>query len=881
MATLHALSIAPQRSLRSWWTLAVVLLTTAAVALLAGRWMLDRSLQEENLLPHRQLSLYAQALEQRIDRYRALPDVLALDPELLAALSTPQSPDDIRRINTKLERTNGASQASTLTLIDGRGIAIAASNWRNEHSNVGEDYSFRPYVQQALLADKGTFYGIGITTGEAGYFLSRGIHDAQDRIIGLIAIKIALHELEREWIQTPDTVLAADANGVVFLASNPDWRYRLLQPISAQAQQEIDRTQQYGNLPLKPLQFAKMRPLDHDGVLADWQDPPIGPKLWQTVALPEGGWRLHMLHDVSSSQQAALWAAAAAGGAWLALSLLVLYVRQRQRLAHLRQRGREELEALLQQHAQELRTAQDGIVVAAKQADAGKSQSLEHLPQGVIVVDADLNLVAWNSRYMELFRLPNTLLKVGMPVEDLYRYNARRGLLGQVALDEAIERRMQYLRSGKPHARESEKADGTVLEIRGNPLPGGGFVTSYADITSYKNAARELRSLADTLEKRIEDRTRDLALAKREAEQANRYKSRFVAAAVHDLLQPLNAARVFASLLRQQVHGDAALTLAGNVEGALAAQDDILNSLLDIARMESGQLDVHWRDFAVQELLQQLGNNLGVIAQEHGLALQVVASRAVVHSDPALLRRIVQNFLSNAIRYTKRGKIVLGCRRHGDQLRIEVHDQGPGIPESLHAEIFEEFRRLETGHQHDRGAGLGLAIVDRLGKLLNHPIGLRSQLGRGSVFWVEVPLSASSTPPASPTPTPVAAPAPDALPLQGSQAWCISAAGVDHPVAQLLQRWGCAVAPCTSSTALAHTSPAAQLLVVDGAHSTPDAIAALLQPLAKPPAVIWLSTTQGDTASQQALQRGWSVLPLPARPAALRALVGQLLLRQR
>ena len=100
-------------------------------------------------------------------------------------------------------------------------------------------------------------------------------------------------------------------------------------------------------------------------------------------------------------------------------------------------------------------------------------------------------------------------------------------------------------------------------------------------------------------------------------------------------------------------------------------------------------------------------------------------------------------------------------------------------------------------------------------------------------------------------------------------------------MAQLLQRWGCAVAPCASSTALAHTSPAAQLLVVDGAHSTPDAIAALLQPLAKPPAVIWLSTTQGDAASQQALQRGWSVLPLPARPAALRALVGQLLLRQR
>ena len=154
---------------------------------------------------------------------------------------------------------------------------------------------------------------------------------------------------------------------------------------------------------------------------------------------------------------------------------------------------------------------------AAQQTDTGLSRSLEHLPQGVVIIDADLKLVAWNSRYVQLFRYPADLMQVGRPIEDLMRHNARRGLLGPGPVEEAIERRLAHLRSGTPHLHESAKEDGTVLEIRGNPLPEGGFVTSYADITSYKNAARELRSLADALEQRVADRTRDLDAARREA----------------------------------------------------------------------------------------------------------------------------------------------------------------------------------------------------------------------------------------------------------------------------------------------------------------------------------------------------------------------------
>lgn len=299
----------------------------------------------------------------------------------------------------------------------------------------------------------------------------------------------------------------------------------------------------------------------------------------------------------------------------------------------------------------------------------------------------------------------------------MFRYNARRGLLGPGPVEDAIERRLGHLRSGKPHMRESEKYDGTVLEIRGNPLPDGGFVTSYADITTYKTTARELRTLADSLERRIAERTADLEQARAEAEAANRYKGRFAAAAVHDLLQPLNAARMFAAGLRSRLRDDETRRIADSIDGALAAQDGILASLLDISRLETGTLRTDVRDVPLGPLLAGLARETGVLAQARGLRFDHVPTQSWVRSDANLLRRLVQNFLSNAVRYTARGRIVLGVRRDGDRLWIEVHDTGPGIPPNRQREIFEEFRRLDDGNAGDRGAGLGLAIVDRIARL--------------------------------------------------------------------------------------------------------------------------------------------------------------------
>lgn len=860
---------------------------TLLAAWLAHGWGEGRELARQAEQSRQQLMLHARALEQLVDRYRALPQVLALDPELRAAVAGSIDEAERQRLNLRLEEANRTARASTLTLIDRHGTAVAASNWREPGSNVGEHYGFRPYVRQAIEEGQGRFYGIGVTTGVPGYFLSELIRGEGGEPLGVVVIKIQLSALEQQGPRIDDTLLVSDRHGIVFLASEDDWRYRTLRSLDPATRRELDATRQYGD---EILQAADTTQLAEDAAgtsLVTIAAPSrTGEWLWVNAPLHDSDWTLHLLRDVDAAMASAgRQAAIAASVLWLAMVLLALFIEQRRRMSAMRQRSRAELEALVQQHARELRSARDGLLEAAQQADSGLSRQLDHLPQGVVIIDVNLRVVAWNQRYIELFRFPPDFIHVGRPIEDVFRYNAQRGLLGNGPVEDAIQRRLDHLRSGKPHTRESEKEDGTVLEIRGNPLPDGGFVTSYADITSYKTAARELRSLADALELRVEQRTADLEQARSDAVEANRYKTRFVAAAVHDLLQPLNAARMFLSALRSRLPGDEQRELGGHVDAALAAQDAILASLLDISRLESGTQQVNVRDFALEPLFEALAREFGILAEARGLALRHVSTRLAVRSDEALLRRVLQNLLSNAVRYTTRGRILLGCRRVGDAVRIEVWDTGPGIPLARQREIFEEFRRLDDSSD-DSGAGLGLAIVDRIARLLGHGIVLRSRPGHGSVFSVTLPRAAAdaviATTPAHDTP--IAAHEPS--PLHGRTVWCVDDDSQSCAAARaLLERWGCDVlfaggADAARAQAVSGEAPGLVLLDLHmGNDNGIDVFDALATRWGKTPPVILLTADRSDAAQQAARQRGWDFLPKPVRPPALRALMTQALLR--
>src|SRR5262249_41215551 len=274
------------------------------------------------------------------------------------------------------------------------------------------------------------------------------------------------------------------------------------------------------------------------------------------------------------------------------------------------------------------------------------------------------------------------------------------------------------------------------LEIQGNPMPGGGFVTTYSDVTARKRAQRVLVESNELLESRVADRTRELtslnqalAEAKADAERANFSKTRFLASASHDLAQPITAARLFMSSVERTALPVPASGLVQQAESALTTAETLLTGLLDISRLDAGAEEVRTTHFELATLLRPLAAEFQVLARSRGLVLRRARCRQVVYTDMRLLRRGLQNFLSNSVRYTSKGGVLIGARRSGAALRIEVWDTGPGIPQERHAEIFEEFRRIEVRDAvGERGLGLGLAIADRTARLLNHPLSLRSRL---------------------------------------------------------------------------------------------------------------------------------------------------------
>nr|MDQ2861807.1 response regulator [Pseudomonadota bacterium] len=283
-----------------------------------------------------------------------------------------------------------------------------------------------------------------------------------------------------------------------------------------------------------------------------------------------------------------------------------------------------------------------------------------------------------------------------------------------------------------PLEREIEARSGAwyirrILPYRTQEQGVEGVVITFADIT-------ERRRAADAL-----------AAAERQAQLANLAKSRFLASASHDLRQPLQTLALVQGLLAKIVEGDRAEDLIARMEDTLGAMSGMLNALLDINQIEVGAVRPEIVNFAIDNLLGRLKGEFAYHAQSQKLSFRMVSSSLWISSDPRLLEQMIRNLLSNAFKYTKRGKILLGCRRRGAALSIEIWDTGVGIPASELRAIFDECHQLDNpARERSRGLGLGLSIVERLGILLGHPVSVRSTLGRGSVFAIEVPLSSAA-----------------------------------------------------------------------------------------------------------------------------------------
>ena len=373
--------------------------------------------------------------------------------------------------------------------------------------------------------------------------------------------------------------------------------------------------------------------------------------------------------------------------------------------------------------------------------------ALDHVRQGIAVFDKDLRLVCWNRQFGEVLDLPLSLTRVGIGLDEILRHNGERGALGPGPVEDLVNDRLHRYLSGEP-IRERFAERGLVIEIRANHMPDGGLVTTATDVTPSVEAAEALERANENLERRVKERTEELTRlndalgrAKGEAEEANISKTRFLAAASHDLLQPLNAARLYVtSLVERQGSGDDA-QLVSNVDASLEAVEEILGALLDISRLDSGALRPEISTFRLDELMRQLEVEFAPMAREKGLQLSFVVSTRSLRSDRRLLRRLLQNLISNAIKYTPQGRVLIGCRLGSAKLRFDVYDTGLGIPKSKQRAIFQEFHRLDQGAKVARGLGLGLSIVERIARVLDHSVALESKPGRGSHFSVTVPLA--------------------------------------------------------------------------------------------------------------------------------------------
>lgn len=652
--------------------------------------------------------------------------------------------------------------------------------------------------------------------------------------------------------------------------------------------------------------------------------------------------------------------------------------------------------------------------------------TLNNISQGVSVVDRDLRVVGWNRRYIELFDFPEGMVYPGCPVEDLLRYNAARGLLGSGNTETRVRRRLQQLRAARPYHHERQMADGRVIEIRGNPMPGGRYVTTYTDISRHKAVQAELREqeaslriytdnapamltyvdsehrirfanraylerlglqrddllgqrlqdmlpetewaqrsnlieaalagqrqefeleltrsdrqpiyalgtyipdrgetgavrgffaifqdistrrraelalqeVNETLEQRVVQRTRELEAAltaarqaRQQAEQANQSKSRFLAATSHDLMQPLNAARLFAAVLHedQSRFDDPELRqLVSRLDYSLKAAEELLDGLLEISKLDTGKQVPTWSRLRIADLMGELEQQFAEMARRKQLKLRVRAVPATIRTDPRMLRRILQNFLVNALRYTERGGVLLAARRRGDQVEVGVWDTGPGIAEADQQRIFEEFQRLDRGGpREETGLGLGLAIAERMANLLSHPLKLHSRVGRGSVFTVRAPLLEWGVHSVAPA-LPASSPGGDGM--AGSRVLVVDdEADVCAGMAALLERWDCRVETCNSVAEVRRLQSGIvglDFLLVDyhlgpgnGAEEENgiDLARSLTPAFDPPPAVILITADREPALVQVCEAEGFGLLLKPVKPPALKRMMRTLARRR-
>lgn len=526
-------------------------------------------------------------------------------------------------------------------------------------------------------------------------------------------------------------------------------------------------------------------------------------------------------------------------------------------------------------------------MTASPTAEASLRRAIDFIPQGLAVFDADLHLVASNARYGELLDLPQRLLQPGTALYDIALFVGRRGDLGPGDAVQLASARVEVLAGAGTSVSQRIGKQGQILEFHSSRMPDGGLVIAFFDVSARVAAEAALEQSRATLEGRVEERTAalmrvnsELDTARKKADAANRDKTRFLAAASHDLLQPLNAARLYTATLLERAGGAELGSLARSIEASLNAVEEIMSALLDMSRIDSGALKPQPAPFRVRDLMQKIAVEFAPAAREKSIRLTLVDSSAIALADRTMVARIVQNFVSNAIKYTRPGgSVLVGCRQRGNRIRVDVLDTGIGFSREQHGLLFAEFSRLEQGARMAQGLGLGLSIVERLVTAMGLTIDLTSVEGRGSRFSLYLPRGKIMVAP----PAEVERPEIQAS-LAGLRILCVdNERAVIDAMEGLLTGWGCDVRSARSLKDIDREGTLVGWLpdiVLMDYHldqtSGLDAVEWLRHNVGGHLPAALVTADRTAQVRQLAEERGIAVVTKPVKPAALRATISGL-----
>lgn len=509
--------------------------------------------------------------------------------------------------------------------------------------------------------------------------------------------------------------------------------------------------------------------------------------------------------------------------------------------------------------------------------------TIDNLNHGVTVVDAELRLVAWNARFLDLFGFQPADIYVGKPLEEVVRDRLEAIGLATDEVRRRITRQLQPIRDRVAHNIEVEWRPGIIIKVTGAPVGSGEYVTSFSDISEIRAAAEALRQSNEALESRVRDRTRELIAvnaalieANAVAESASQSQARFIASASHDLLQPMHAARLFIGAAADTLPaGIPARDLVRKADQSIDAADRLLRALLNLSRLEAGGGPPEFSRVDCRTLLETLRREFAPLAAAKGVRLRVAATTAWVLSDQDLLRSVLQNLISNAVRYTAQGAILIGCRRDRAGIRIEVRDSGPGIAEEALPLIFKEFSRLPSGAAASPGAGLGLSIVERICRALGHRLDVRSAIGRGSTFSVVVPAARDGATAGEDAITPGLSPALRVLCVENEPS-------ILQALEALLGGWGIHIDTASSGEAALTRTGRWDAVLADYHLGDGMTGLALLEAMAdRADAHVLITANPDEAVIRLAEERGVVALRKPVSPDRLRALLASLQDRRR